>query len=185
MGVTVLVAYASADGSTAEIARFIGDELTRRGARVEVQSVTDLPDPAPWDAVVLGSAIHNMSWLPVADEYVRRFRSTLANKDIWLYSVGLGPALRGPIGRRIGRATPRSTSELVRSVHPRDHQGFAGVFDRKHTSRLTRAIYRAIGGGRYGDLREWGQIRRWADDIAEALSAAGTSQAEEPDGRPR
>lgn len=76
MSVTVLVAYATADGSTAEIAQRIGHELTRRGTLVEVQSVADLPDPAPSDAVVPGSAIRGPTGRRIGGATPSRFRNS-------------------------------------------------------------------------------------------------------------
>ena len=63
---TVLVVYASAHGSTQEIAEYITARLAGSGLRVQAHSVVDAPDPAAFDAVVIGSAIHDRAWLPGA-----------------------------------------------------------------------------------------------------------------------
>ena len=78
---TVLVAYASGNGSTKEIAEFIAARLIRNGLLVQAHSVVDAPDPAAFEAVVIGSAIHNRAWLPSTEEYVRRFRAALATQN--------------------------------------------------------------------------------------------------------
>jgi menaquinone-dependent protoporphyrinogen IX oxidase len=49
---TVLVAYASENGSTKGIAKFIAARLIRNGLLVQAHSVVDAPDPAAFDAVV-------------------------------------------------------------------------------------------------------------------------------------
>ena len=67
------MAYASGNGSTKEIAEFIAARLIRNGLLVQAHSVVDAPDPAAFEAVVIGSAIHNRAWLPSTEEYVRRF----------------------------------------------------------------------------------------------------------------
>ena len=52
----VLVTAASAHGSTAEIARVIGDELTAQGFGVTVLPPERVRSIADYDAVILGSA---------------------------------------------------------------------------------------------------------------------------------
>lgn len=89
--------------------------------------------------------------------------------DVWLFSVGLSPALRGPLGRRLKRVVPKKIAALIHGVHARDYVAFAGVFDRADTSWLARALYVAIGGGRYGDLRQWPAIANWTSIIGADL----------------
>ena len=52
----VLVAYASARGSTRGIAERIAARLSDRGARVEVRSVDDVDDIVVYDTVIIASA---------------------------------------------------------------------------------------------------------------------------------
>ena len=54
----ILVGYASAHGSTAEIATFIGKELEQREFKVTVANVADIKSLEGYNAYVLGSAIH-------------------------------------------------------------------------------------------------------------------------------
>lgn len=55
----IAVIYATAQGSTREIAEFIAANLTARGATVEVADAEHAPDLSRFDAVILGSAVHN------------------------------------------------------------------------------------------------------------------------------
>jgi menaquinone-dependent protoporphyrinogen oxidase len=66
----VLVGYASAYGSTKGIAKQIGDRLTKAGLQVDVRPIDEIDAIEPYAAVVLGSAIHNMNWLPHAAAFV-------------------------------------------------------------------------------------------------------------------
>jgi menaquinone-dependent protoporphyrinogen oxidase len=166
---SVLVTYASAEGSTKEVASFIADRLRTHGLDVDLVPVGEEPDAQPYDAVVIGSAVHNMAWLPVAESYLRRHRYVLAGRALWLFSVGLSPALSGSVGTVLKRAVPKKISALLDAVPTRDYANFAGVFRRAHTTKLTRIVYRLIGGRTYGDLRDWGAIAHWADAIAIAL----------------
>ncbi len=165
----VLVAYATEHGSTRGIADFIGARLRADGFVVDIRPVSESSDPRTYGTVVLGSAVHNMALLPAVDEYVRRYRDALARTDVWIFGVGLSPALRGPLGRYLKRVVPKKIAALTDGVHARDYEAFAGVFDRAGTRWLTRALYFAIGGGRYGDLRQWPEISNWTSIISADL----------------
>ncbi|NKY32949.1 flavodoxin [Nocardia speluncae] len=165
----VAVIYATEQGSTRDIAEFIAAELAERGARVELHDIDHAPAPGQVDTVVLGSAVHNMDLLPTAAAYLEHNRTELASTDVRLFTVGLGPALRGPVGRRVGRMVPKKVAAHRDAVHARDYQAFAGTYERQGVSLKARILYRLMGGGRYGDLRDWAAIQTWSAGIADSL----------------
>ncbi|WP_433684634.1 flavodoxin domain-containing protein [Nocardia sp. CA-119907] len=165
----IAVIYATAQGSTRDIAEFIAADFRARGAEVELSDVEHAPELSRFRAIILGSAVHNMDFLPAATTFVRTHREALRNADVWMFSVGLGPALRGPIGRLIGRTVPKKIAALIASVAPWDYRAFAGHYERAGVSPRARMQYRLMGGGRYGDLRDWSAIRTWSSMIAQAL----------------
>ena len=63
---TVLVAYASALGSTREIAQDVASRMAAALGDVECRSVEEVKSVSDYEAVVAGSAIHNQAWLPPA-----------------------------------------------------------------------------------------------------------------------
>jgi menaquinone-dependent protoporphyrinogen oxidase len=71
----VLVTVASRHGATREIAQALGARLDSGGAgrsaglMAVVLPVEQRPDPAPYDAVVLGSAAYAGRWLEPARDY--------------------------------------------------------------------------------------------------------------------
>lgn len=176
----VLVVYASAHGSTREVAEFIAAQLASHGLRVHAGSVGDAPHPGGFDAVVIGSAVHDRAWLTGAEEYARRFGADLTQRPTWMFSVGMAPALRGLIGRRLATAVPPRIDAIRRALRPRGYQQFAGVIQRQRMAVAARLIYRAIGGGHYGDLRDWPAIARWADAIAADLQVPAASSGAGP-----
>ncbi|MET7772755.1 flavodoxin domain-containing protein [Nocardia sp. NPDC005366] len=173
----IAVVYATAQGSTREIAEYIAEGFTTRGAEVELADVDHAPELTRFDAVVLGSAIHDMSLLLPAVDYVRNNRAALADTAVWLFSVGLGPALRGPIGRVIGRTVPPKIAAVRDSISPREYRAFAGHYERVGVSLKARVLYRLMGGGRYGDLRDWAAISGWTAAIADELGLPRTGAA--------
>ncbi|WP_109522693.1 MULTISPECIES: flavodoxin domain-containing protein [Nocardia] len=170
----IAVLYATAQGSTRDIAEYIAAGLTARTAQVELADIEHAPELTRFDAVVLGSAVHDMDLLPEATSYVRNHREALANLRVWLFSVGLGPALRGPVGRIISRIVPPKIAAVRDSVAPRDYRAFAGCYPRENVSLKARVLYRLMGGGRYGDLRDWAAIGAWVTAIADTLQLPHT-----------
>ncbi|EHY87242.1 flavodoxin domain-containing protein [Saccharomonospora azurea] len=160
----VLVAYATAAGSTEGVASFVADRLRRRGGRVDVIPVDDVPSVEPYDTVVLGSAVHNRAFLPQATTFAHEHRNTLRTKSVWLFSVGIGPSLRGPLGRKLGRVVPKHIAAIRDGVEARDYHAFAGVVPREGSPLMARVLLRLFGG-RYGDLRDWDAIESWAGRI--------------------
>jgi menaquinone-dependent protoporphyrinogen oxidase len=59
-------------------------------------------------------------------------------------------------------------AEILTATRARDHRVFAGRLVRRQLSFPERAIVSALRVPE-GDFRDWPQIRRWADEIAEAL----------------
>ena len=122
----VLVVHASQFGSTRQIAERIGRRLQEGGVDVTVVPAEGAPDPAAFDGVVIGSAVHGGHWLAAATGYARRHRASLSRRPVWLFSSG-------PLGDRAVAAPqpdPKELGEFRRAIAPRDHVVFAGSFDR-------------------------------------------------------
>ena len=96
----VLVGYATAAGSTAGIAERIAATLRVRGCEVVCRPVGPDLDPADFDAVLVGSAVHNMAWLPPAVDFLERFPATGGPPGVVLSGVG-GASPSGPVTRRL------------------------------------------------------------------------------------
>jgi menaquinone-dependent protoporphyrinogen oxidase len=172
----MLVGYASAHGSTAEIAHRIAGALQRAGWAVDVKAVREIADPGAYDAAVLGSAIHNQAWLPEATEFVRRHQDVLRERPVWFFSVGMSGGLPRPMRKPARAAQDRTLAEALRDVvRPRGHRVFSGAAWQDQFPRSSRMLVRAMGI-RFGDYRDGSEIDAWAVDIAEQL-ARGTSEA--------
>jgi menaquinone-dependent protoporphyrinogen oxidase len=164
----VLVGYASEHGSTRGIAERVAARLGEHGSRVEVLSLDQVRDVGGYDAVVLGSAIHNQAWLPQATQFVRRNLGALAGRPLWLFSVGMPDALPGPLRALARKEEAKVIAGFRDAIRPRGHHLFSGVFHRDQVPFVGRLIFRAMGG-RYGDFRDWQQIDAWAQGIARQL----------------
>ena len=98
----ILVVYASADGSTAEIARRIAQRLRERGHDASDQPAGSAGSLQDVDAVVLGSAVHDRQWLHEATNFVNTNRPAIRNLPFWAFSVGMPDALPKAV-RKIAR----------------------------------------------------------------------------------
>lgn len=166
----VLVAYASEHGSTEGVAEFIADRLTAGGLRAQARRAETALDLTDYHAVVIGSAVHNMAWMPEAVDFVQAHLTPLAERSVWLFSVGSRDSLSGPVGRWMAARykDPREIPGFSVSIHHRDHRIFSGVVTREHYPFVGRLLIKAIGG-RYGDFRDWTAIGAWADGITHTL----------------
>jgi menaquinone-dependent protoporphyrinogen oxidase len=73
----VLVAFATKHGSTDEIAAAIGSTLRNAGLEADVRSARDVATIAPYEAVVLGSALYSAHWQRDANRLVKRHLTEL------------------------------------------------------------------------------------------------------------
>ncbi|WP_329500446.1 flavodoxin domain-containing protein [Kitasatospora herbaricolor] len=169
---TVLVGYASAHGSTREIAERIGSRLTESGVSADVRPLDDRTRAAGYSAFVLGSAVHNRRWLPEAAAYLERHRDTLAQGRVWAFSVGMPAALRGPWRRLASREGAIVLDALGPLPDLRGHRLFSGVVTREQLGWVGALALRLLGG-RAGDYRDWDAIDAWAAEIAGEFRATG------------
>jgi menaquinone-dependent protoporphyrinogen oxidase len=167
---TVLVAYASAHGSTQGVAEAIARGLERSGVGVEVRAAADVGPVAGYQGVVLGSAIHNGRWLTPALLLLADVRSH-GPRALWLFSVctiGDTTSFLGPRLSRLGRRSRKLPPGVAEVEAP--HRWFAGAIARSHWGAAGRLFFTATGG-RYGDHRDWDDIDAWATTIAASLTS--------------
>lgn len=170
---TVLVGYASAHGSTREIAERIGARIRATGTKTDVRSLDAAGDAGGYAVFVLGSAVHYQAWLPQAADFLHRNRDLLADRPVWAFSVGMPGALRGPWKGLAEREEPRLRAGFAADLRPLGHRLFSGVITRDQLG-FARALAFRLMGCRYGDHRDWPVIEAWADEIAAWLT--GRSQ---------
>lgn len=168
-GGCVLVVYASREGATRDVAERIAERIAEQGRYVELRTAAEVDQFAAYDAVVLGSAIYDRSWLPEAEALVRRNLGSLAGRPVWFFSVGSFPDTHRVMGRLMKRS-PRGIGAVVDAVRPRGYRVFGGVIRHGQWPWFSRLLLRALGG-HLGDNRDWDAIDAWACEIGRALRA--------------
>jgi len=167
----ILVAYASKHNSTAEIARAVGAALCETdGLQVDIRSVETVSDIAPYDAVVLGSAVYAGKWQDTAADFLRRYERELAQRPTWIFSSG--PTGEGdPKALMHGWVLPEPLRPIAARIKPRDIAVFSGKLDPADLTLFQRVLVKVVNASafRLGDYRDWSMIRGWARGIAQAL----------------
>jgi menaquinone-dependent protoporphyrinogen oxidase len=166
--VRVLVVVASRHGSTAEIGAALAHALHdcaagRSAGLVGVAvPVEQHPDPAPFDAVVVGSAVYAGRWLESAREYAATHAGLLRTRPTWLFSSG-------PIGEPpFPPDEPHDVAPLGQLLGARGHAVFPGRLDPARLSVGERAMVTAMRAP-VGDFRDWAAVRAWGADLARAI----------------
>ncbi|WP_329268336.1 flavodoxin domain-containing protein [Streptomyces sp. NBC_01451] len=165
----VLVGYATDHGSTREIAERLAVRLSEAGLRAEARAMTTVDDADAYRAFVLGSAVHGQTWLDAAKDFLRDNLDVLGSRPVWIFSVGMPGALRGPWKRLAPKEIPVIVGSLPGDLPFRDHRLFSGVIARDQLPRTGRVLFHLVGG-RFGDHRDWDAIDVWAVGIADELT---------------
>ncbi len=164
---TVLVAYASKRGSTAEIAETVAATLRREGLGVCLEKAEDVQSLDAYDAIVLGSAVYMKRWRGDARHFVKKHRKALRQKPFWVFSSG-------PVGDP-GKDDPAwmEPPKIVAKVEElgaRGHVVFGGCLPAEPQSFIERAMVEGTPK-ELRDRRDWAEIRDWAHQIAAELAA--------------
>jgi menaquinone-dependent protoporphyrinogen oxidase len=164
---TVLVAYASKRGSTAEIAETVAATLRREGLRVCLEPAAEVRSLEPYDAVVLGSAVYMKRWRGDARDFLKKHRKALRQVPLWVFSSGpVGdPAKDNPEWME-----PPKLAQKVEEMGARGHVVFGGCLPAKPQGSMEKAVAEGISE-EYRDRRDWGEIRAWAGEVASSLVA--------------
>jgi menaquinone-dependent protoporphyrinogen oxidase len=167
----VLVVAASKHGSTAEIATAIARALPESpagraaGLTAVAESVDHRPDPAAFDAVVLGSAVYGGRWLEPARQYATEHVASLRRRPVWLFSSG-------PIGEPpFPPDEPHDAEPVTQLIGARGHRVFPGRLEKHLLGFGERAMVTAMRAPT-GDFRDWDAVAAWAGEIALALAGA-------------
>lgn len=163
MPISVLVAYGSTNGSTAQIAEAIAQFLSKEGLTAEALPAQSVASVAPYDAVVVGGGLYAGRWQKDARRFIRRHRRELDERPLWLFSSGpLDPSASErdiPPVPGVKKAMDRLDAE--------EHVTFGGCLEEGAKGWVARMILR---NGKGGDFRDFTQIEEWAGRIGRELT---------------
>ena len=135
-----LVAYASKRGSTAEIAEAVAMTLREAKLSVDCVPVDQVGDLAPYDAVVLGSAVYMKRWRGDAKHFLRKHGKALASLPFWVFSSG---PVGDPADDDPDWLEPPRILGQVEELGVRDHVVFGGTLPDEGGGFMAKSMARA------------------------------------------
>ena len=164
----ILVVYDSQFGSTAEIAKFIGENLSIDEQIVDVKKINEVKDLSSYSDVIIGSAIQYDKWMAEARKFIIKNEAELSTKSVSLFLVCL------VLSKKTDKATKKANNYanaikgLVPKIKINSFGQFAGVLDYSKMSFGQRVLAKgifAIIGVKEGDYRDWEGIKKWSEHI--------------------
>jgi menaquinone-dependent protoporphyrinogen oxidase len=163
----VLVAVASKHGATMEIGKAIAASLQEKGVYAAVMSPEHVSLVDGYDGVIVGSALYMGKWLGPAREFIQKNADNLRRLPVWLFASGpiigtLNAPTDGP-----DTAEGRKLQELIGA---REAKVFAGELKKENLGFVEKQIIKMVKSP-WGDYRPWDEIRAWAGQIADEMTA--------------
>ena len=160
----VLMAYATKNGSTEQVAKAIAEAFQEQGAQVTLLPARKARSPVTgYDLIVLGAPLYSGRWHGDARRFLKRHRRELAAVPVAVF--GMGPRNDTEDAWRRSRAQLDRALARYGWLDPIGVTVFGGVDPPGRGAREHR------------DLRNWETIRAWA---AQAAAAAGVPNPADP-----
>jgi menaquinone-dependent protoporphyrinogen oxidase len=172
---TILVAYASKGGATAEIADWIGEALRRAGMTVDVRPADDVLTLEGFDAVVIGGPLYMGKVLKPVPAFFSRHKTVLTGKPVALFIAG------GSLGKGDPKADQNAeivAEDAARGVPVAAVGLFGGRFSSRNVPLIGRFLKNAV---KEEDTRDRAAIEAWADALPARFGLydpGATSEAE-------
>jgi menaquinone-dependent protoporphyrinogen oxidase len=172
----ILVTYDTIHGSTAEVAAAIAAGLCEQGFSADTQWVGAVAGIDGYDAVVVGSAIYEFTWLPDAKAFLSANEKRLETLPVACFIVCSAMSQDTPENRAaIQKSFVDPVLEQYPGISPVSTGLFGGAVDFT-TNQYTlferivlRILGRVLGFKDTADWRNWEAIDRWAAELAEQL----------------
>lgn len=177
-----LIAYASTDGMTAEIAQRIGLRLREAGHLAEISDVAQLDptfDVARFDAVLVGGSIHAHGYQHRLRRFVVRHLPVLRGKPTAFFSVCLAIASKDPSERSEAEEIPQRWTHQL-GWAPQAIEVIAGAVRFSRYGFLRKLVMLAIARRQMVGpvdsthdyvLTDWQQVDAFAKTFAELAQA--------------
>ena len=191
----ILITYATMAGSTAEVARVVGEELTNCGLQVDVLPLKEVKDLKSYDGVVVGAPMI-MGLHRSALQFLKKHRQNWQQVPLAVFVTAMSLTRTGEL--RIGDVPVYVDEDLPRPPVKEGSLSFKERYARltNYLRPVLRAVHPAkpasigVFGGRLeygrlkwwavlfamliiqapaGDRRNWPLIRAWAAQLPEAF----------------
>ena len=166
---SVLVGYATRNGSTQEVAETVAATLRDGGLEVDVQPMRNVKTLAGYRLLVLGAPLYMFHWHKDALGFLSKHRDALKVLPVAIFA--LGPFHDEEKEWQGVRAQLEKELEKFPWFTPVAHEVFGGKFDPAKL-RFPLNLVPAMKKMPASDVRDWTAIRAWARDLAAKHSSA-------------
>jgi menaquinone-dependent protoporphyrinogen oxidase len=170
MSASILVAYATKQGSTQEVAEAIAAALREDGTAVDCRPLKEVKTLEGYAAVVVGAPLYMFRWHKDAKIFLSRHRQALMARPVAVFAMG--PLKDEAKDWQDVRA--QLDKELLK--FPWLAPVAAEVFGGKHDPAKLSFPYNLIPALKQmpaSDIRDWTAIRAWAIGLTAKLAPSG------------
>jgi len=167
----ILIAYATAAGSTGEVAEVIGKTLRESGATVDVFRAKEITDVSSYDAVVVGSGVRAGRTYTKAAQFLAAHGPALRQMPVAGFIVCLAVKDSEEPGCPEAEGYLDAMFAQVEGVEPVSKGLFAGAVDYGKLPWLLGLILKRLKKEPGGDYRDWAAIESWAAGLPGVLFA--------------
>jgi menaquinone-dependent protoporphyrinogen oxidase len=159
----ILVTYVTFAGSTAEVARAVGEELTTRGFQVDVLPTAEAGRLEDYDAVVLGGPMM-VGWHRAAARFLRRNRKAFRRIPFAIFVLAITLT---QTGETAVDGVPLFVDEKLARLPARAgrlslHERYARIASYVRPILRAAAPARPANVGLFGGRLEYGRLPWWA-----------------------
>jgi menaquinone-dependent protoporphyrinogen oxidase len=167
----ILVAYATAAGSTGEVAEAIGKALREGDATVDVRRAKEVAGVGDYRAVVVGTGVRAGRVYQEAATFLETHQEVLSKVPVAYFVVCMTMQDDTEDARCQAGTYLDQLQEKAPAVEPVDRGLFGGAMDYKKLPLPLRLIMKVMKASE-GDFRDWEAIRAWATGLRPLLSGA-------------
>lgn len=159
----ILIAYATMAGSTVEVAKAVGEEISKSGLQVDVLPLSEVESLDAYDGVVVGGPMI-MGWHRAAQRFLKKHRDAFQRIPVAVFVTAISLTRTGET--RLG-GVPVYLDEKL----PKPPQKAGQLNFRERYARLAnylRPVLRAtrpakpVSIGVFGGRLEYGRLKWWA-----------------------
>jgi menaquinone-dependent protoporphyrinogen oxidase len=159
----VLVTYATMAGSTAEVAKAVGEEIERSGLQVEIRSLGEVKDLEGYGAVVVGAPMI-MGWHRAALRFLKQHRQDFDSIPLAVFVTAMSLTRTGEM--RID-GVPVCVDEKLPKTPKKDGQlnfreRYARLANYLHPILQATRPVKPVSVGVFGGRLEYGRLKWWA-----------------------
>jgi len=172
----ILIAYDTIHGSTAEVAEYIGNDLCDQGFRVDLRLVTNVESISAYDAIIVGSALYEFTWLKDAKKFLQQNQTALAQLPTAYFIVGASMSVDTPETREMAKKNfVDPVLKKFPDITPLSIGLFGGAVDFATNDYnlfewvVLKILGLILGYTDSADWRNWDAIDTWSKELAGKL----------------